>query len=613
MRRLFLLLASCWLICSSWAQSPDQSPPVCPTGAAQATCVISPEDEQKAAQAFQRGRKLRKKDPEQALEFFETAVRLDPRNLDYLSEREEFREQLIAQYLQRGDQLMRAQRSTEAAVVFRQALQIDPGNDTLRQRLIDALPAPNPEHQTWLQSDAGSSEVLLDLKPGQQSFHLATDTRGLYTAIARAFGVSVTFDESVPMRSARMDIDSASFFAAMDLAGQLTKTFWTPLSSTKILVAVDTPSKRKELERYVLRTFYLPEATSPQELNDIVNLLRTVFDIRLVTQSQASSTITVRAPAAMLDVVARFLDSMDAGRPQVMLQVDSFEITEQLMHDLGVNLPLQFNVFNIPASALTAVSSTDLQTLINQLIASGGINQANSTAISALLAQLQNQNQQNSLFSQPLATFGKGLTLFGIAISPGTAHFSLNESRVITLEHVDMRAAQGNAATFRLGTRYPILNATFAPIFNAPQIAQVIGNNSFVAAFPSFSYEDLGLTVKAKPLIHGNESVTLELEIELKTLTGQSFNGVPVIGNRSYKGVITVLNNEPAVVAGMVTKTENATLHGAPAIGRAPVLGLAFAEKNKEHDRSELIIVITPRILSAGPAGSRLIPLPQMQ
>ena len=53
-----------------------------------------------------------------------------------------------------------------------------------------------------------------------------------------------------------------------------------------------------------------------------------------------------------------------------------------------------------------------------------------------------------------------------------------------------------------MGSRYPILNASFAPVFNTPAISQVLQNGSFQAPFPSFSYEDLGLTLKAKPSVY---------------------------------------------------------------------------------------------------------------
>ena len=107
------------------------------------------------------------------------------------------------------------------------------------------------------------------------------------------------------------------------------------------------------------------------------------------------------------------------------------------------------------------------------------------------------------------------------------------------------------------------MNATFAPVFNTAAISQLLQNNSFQAAFPSFSYEDLGLTVKAKPSITSVSNVSLQLEITIRSLAGMSFNGVPVLGNREYKASITLVDGEPAVVAGIThSRNSGSDRHG---------------------------------------------------
>ena len=170
---------------------------------------------------------------------------------------------------------------------------------------------------------------------------------------------------------------------------------------------------------------------------------------------------------------------------------------------------------------MAALGGQNIQDLINQLISSGGINQANSQALSALLAQLQ--GQQSSIFSQPLATFGNGTTLMGLSLGTAGVQLSLNESWIRRFWRTcDLRVSQGNDATLRMGSRYPILNATFAPIYNSSAISQVIQNNCFQAPFPSFSYEDLGVSLKAKPTVNGDSAVGLHLEMQLRTLAGQS-------------------------------------------------------------------------------------------
>ena len=130
--------------------------------------------------------------------------------------------------------------------------------------------------------------------------------------------------------------------------------------------------------------------------------------------------------------------------------------------------------------------------------------------------------------------------------------FSLNSSDIRNLEHVTLRASQNDAAIMKIGERYPIINATFAPIYNTSAIASVIGNQSYVAPFPSFNFEDIGLILKATPTIHANADVTLKLDLEFRSLGTTNVNGIPIINNRQYTGVITVKNGESSVVTGLI-------------------------------------------------------------
>jgi Flp pilus assembly secretin CpaC len=409
--------------------------------------------------------------------------------------------------------------------------------------------------------------------------------------------VEPTLDDSVVSRRIRFDLDNANFQTAMSAASAVTKTFWSPLGERQILIASDTPENHRSFDAMAMRTFYVPDASSPQELTEMVNAFRTLFDIRFLAAQPTTDTIVVRAPGQTLDAATKFLEELNTSRPEVMLDIKTYEVSHSLTRNMGLHIPNQFNLFNIPVAALAALGGQNIQDLINQLISGGGINQANSSAISALLAQLQ--GQQNSVFSNPLATFGGGLTLMGLSLDRLSSTLSLNESAVRNLEHATLRASQGKDTTFHLGTRYPILNASFAPIFNTPAIAKVIQNNSFQAPFPSFNYEDLGLSVKAKPYIHGNSDVGLQLELQFRSLGTQTLNGVPVIANREYKGSISLRDGEAAVVAGSVSNTEIRSLSGIPGLGNVPGLNHIMANNTKEEDEDELLIVITPHIVGA--------------
>jgi hypothetical protein len=591
------ILPAFWLLLSLVAYAGDVPPAsVCPVGS---KCEVPARDSKQARESFARGLKLKASGKNgEAFSAFERAANLAPKTLEYLTAREIARQQLVLDHLQRGNSALFTGRQVEALAEFRAALHLDPTNDFALQRLHDALAewAPaQPVSRARVLAAAG--EIHVEPDAARHDFRFRGDSRTLLEQVANAYGITPVVDESVISRRVPFDIDNVDFFTAMAAAGRVTKTFWAPLSEKQIIIAADTPDNHRQYDRMALRTIYVPDATTPQQLNDVANLLRTVFEVRFVSQQPSSSTITVRAPQTALDAATRLLEGLDSARPQVMLDVKVYQINHTMTRNLGIDTPAQFQMFNIPAGALALLGGQNIQDLINQLIASGGINQANSQALSGLLAQLQNQS--SSLFSQPFATFGGGSTLTGLSIPQVSATLSLNESSVQNLEHVTLHAAQGDTATFRVGSRYPILNASFAPIFNTPALAQVIANNSFASPFPSFNYEDLGLILKAKPAVHGNSSVGLDLELQLRTLEDQSINGVPIIAERSYKGVLSVMDGEPGVIAGSVSNSEQLSLRGLPGIGQLPGLNKITGSNSKQVTEDELLVVITPHLLKA--------------
>lgn len=538
---------------------------------------------------------------DEALEQFENASHLVPRDIDFATAREMTRQELVYDHMQRGNAALQAGKEIEALAEFRTALKLDPENHFAQQRMVDALGESAPKVASAPQVVADAGEIQVEPAPVHADFHFHGDSRDLLTQIARTYGITATVDESVQSRRVGFNIQDVDFYAAMRAAEDVTNSFWTPLDQKQILIAKDSQDNHRQFDRMAARTFYVPVQT-PQELNDITNALRTLFDIRFVSPRPAGNTITVRAPQRMLDAATQLLESLDGGRPQVMLDVRLYQISHQLTRNFGLHIPNNFQLINIPVGALAALGGQNIQDLINQLIANGGINQAGSTAISALLAQLQ--GQQNSIFSQPLATFGGGKTFMGLSLDQLTATLQMNESWVKGLEHAILRAESGGESTFRVGERFPIMNASFAPVFNSPAIAKVIGNQSFTAPFPSFSYEDLGLSVKAKPQVHGMSDVALELDVEVRSLGGTSLNGVPVLNNRQFKGAISLKDGEPAVVASSLTHTEQRSLAGIPGVGDIPLLNKISASNTLEDDSDELLLVITPHIVSETKTGS---------
>ena len=559
-------------------------------------CQAPPRDLKAARQAFARGLKLeRSKNLEEAFRQFQEAARLVPQDVEYLTARELMRQRLAALHLERGNDSLLSGQQVKALAEFRMAQTLDPQNEFAQQRLRDAL-GPIAVHTAGPPQMVASEEAIaVTPLDGRHDFHYRGDSQGLITALAASYGLSVVFADNFPSRRVHFDLENADFATALHAASLVTKSFSVALEDKVLFAAPDNPENHRLYDRMGLRSFYIPGGSSAQELNDLMNSLRTLFEFRFASLNAASSTITLRGPQGTLEAATQFLAQLDSSRPEVMLDIKVFEVDHSYTRNIGLHIPNQFKLFNIPASALAVLGGQNIQNLINQLIASGGINQAGNESIAALLAQLQ--GQQNSIFSQPLATFGGGLTLMGLSLDQLRATLTMNENSVRTLEHVTLRASQEKEATFKLGSRYPILNASFAPIFNNSAIAQVIQNQSFTAAFPSFNYEDIGLTLKAKPRVHGSSDVGLELELQFRTLGGTSVNGVPIISNREYKGGILVKEGEPAVVAGMITQTDQKSLSGLPLVSHVPGLKVLSAENSKQEEDDELLILITPYVV----------------
>jgi general secretion pathway protein D len=572
--------------------------------------IVFADDANRAARDFRDGIKQQKSDPQRAFDLFQRAADLAPKNAEYATARELARQQLVYSHIQQGNQLLASGRSEDALIEFRSALQLDPTNDFALQRVGELVP-PEPLSKT-LQLVSQSREIALRPSSGQKDFHFKGDTRAFLEQLGRAFNVTVQFDESFISRRAKIDLENVGFYTALQVANQISKSFAVPIDETHLLLLANTPDNHRQFDHFSLRTFYLPETSTPQEMNDVVSLLRGVFEVRFILPQSAQRSITVRAPKPVLDAVSSLLENLDQGAPQVMLDMRAYEINSSLMQNLGLQLPTSIQLFNIPTVLASLANNPGTQDLINQLISSGAINQSTAQAIPALLAQLQAQN--NPLLTQGFLTFGGGNTLSAITFPGPTANFLYSDSRVSSLEQLQLRASQNNPATMKIGSRVPILNASYAPVFNSSAISKVLQNQSFQAPFPSFSYEDIGVNLKATPKIHlppevadpdhpiaqsisPGGSVTLNLDVQIRALTGQAFNGVPVVSNRQFTGSVNLREGEPAIIVGYLTTTDQRSLSGPLGLAQVPAINKVLADENKQKANTELLILITPHII----------------
>ena len=546
---------------------------------------VSKEDKKAAEKEFKDAQDLQRAGrPAEALMAVLKAEELVPGNVEFMTMGEVLRQQIVGEHMEAGNHLAAAGDSAGAAQRFRMALSIDPQNSYAAQRLRDVEPPDgDAEHKHVLQLLASVDQINLEPAPGRKNFHFQGDTRQLYTQIGAAFGVFMEFDSNLTSRVIRFDLDNVDFYTATDLAGKMTKSFWSPISNNTAMVASDTPETRKQYERLALRTFYVGNVSAQTDLNDLVNVMRTIFDMKFVSIQPGQNTITVRAPKEQVEAAASLLDNLMDAKPEISLEVTEYEIDTDRTRNMGLNLPTSFQVFNIP-SEIRRVLGSDAQSVIDQINKTGTIDPSkiSPTALA---------NLAGSPLLGPFLIFGKGNGLTGITAPPISAKLAMNSSIATNLEAMTLRAIDGEAATFRVGTRFPIVNSTFSNVAVSTRGQVQVGNT------PQFTYEDLGITLKATPHYHSNGDITLAMDLKVQGLGTLSINSIPDITSRSYVGTITVHDGDQSVIMGLLSEQELRSIQGFPILSTLPGLRTVLGTNSKERIHNELLNVITPHVV----------------
>ena len=571
----------------------------------------SARQQSEAEKAYLAGAKaLDREDFATAEKDFDTAVELVPRNEQYLAAREIAREHHVTALVQAADKARLLGNSGESSRDLSQAFEIDPKNPMVQQHLEEIVQDATPDPAVENQEDTISAGAPIELAPtpGRHSFHLRTNATDLLRQVLTAYGITPTIDSSVKSETVRLDADNVDFREAARMSKLLTKTFFVPLDPDRVLVAEDTRENRTKYERLVAETVYFPGLT-PAEIGEMGNVARNIFDAQQATVSPSKSTLTLRAPVAKLAVLNSTLAEMLVGRSELQLDVRLYNIAKTRSLNVGVQLPNQATIFNVPTELNSVISGN--QALVQQIISSGLASAGDYAAIAAIL--IASGAVSGSILGQPFAVFGGGETLTGLTTNGATLNLALNSSDTRILDTVTLRVLDQEESTIRAGTRYPIITSSYSnlsgsslaiPGLSSAGVSSALaglgvggtGINSTGQTIPQVQYEDLGLTLKVKPYIQKDRDVTLNFDLELVSLAGSSINNIPVLDNQQYKAITTLKQGESALVVSTITKQQSKAVTGVPGLSDLP--GFQNTTNNQtENDVSELLIVITPHIV----------------
>ncbi len=197
---------------------------------------------------------------------------------------------------------------------------------------------------------------------------MTNDARVVFETIAKLAGLSVIFDPDFTSRRITAELPNVTLEEALDVVALESKSFWKPLSNSVIFVAPDNPQKRRDVEDYEVRTFYLSNTLTPQDMTEIVTGLRQLLDLRRVTQVNAQNAIVIRDTPDRLLLASKIIRDIDKAKPEVLIHVQVVGASMDRLRDLGIlpgqSISLQFNPTckNLPgstsASAAACTSST---------------------------------------------------------------------------------------------------------------------------------------------------------------------------------------------------------------------------------------------------------------
>lgn len=478
----------------------------------------------------------------------------------------------------------------------------------------DTTPAPDQAETPLGAPPALAGPIELAFTPVKQSFHFRSDAQDLLRRVVNSYGIAPTFDSSITPQSVRLDIDNATWPQALRAAELVTNAFVVPLTEKSVLVIKDTRQNRDNFEHMFAETVFLPALTAEQ-MSDIGNLVRTLFAVKQATVQTSGESLSIRAPEQTLRAVNFMLYDLLDGSSELLLEMHLYEVDRTRNNTYGPILPQQTTIFNLESEASSIINAN--QSLINQLIASGVITAGN--VLEEIAALIAAGACGASVLCQPFATFGKGLGATGVGFSGISLSLSLNSSSVRAVDQVQMRVSDHQTATFRNGTRYPIVTSTasygnigttgstsslLASLGLSQQQLSALGlGGANLAAlqpapYPLVQYEDLGLTLKATPVIQKSGNVSLHLDLQLQALTGASLDGNPVLSSRQYTSDITVREGTSAVLMSSMSRTESTALSGLPGLSELPgFFNSVTTNTNAEMDTQELVMVITPHVV----------------
>jgi type II secretory pathway component GspD/PulD (secretin) len=327
-------------------------------------------------------------------------------------------------------------------------------------------------------------------------------------------------------------------------------------SRSNTLILTDSQDKLAEIKK-LLERIDVPMETKIFELNyaeadEMAKKLDEILTPRVgrIKSDEASGKIIVRDTSQKLAEISRVIEAFDIREQEVAIEAKIIQITLSDQHKLGVD----WQAIVAGYHGLNVVSDFDV---LNSLSKKGqlGIGTLSDDNYEVLIEALQETGLSNILSSPKITTMNN------------------KEAKIL------------------VGSTEPyVTTTTTTPASGPTQISETV------------NFIDVGVKLYVTPTIHKDGFITMKIKPEVssvtRTLTTSNNNTVPIIDTSEAETTVMIKDGITIMIGGLIKDEKVDSFKKVPILGDIPLIGLAFQNQDKLKRKSEIVIFLTPRIIS---------------
>jgi len=515
-------------------------------------------------------------DYDAALAFYEKALKSDPNNAAYKIRYNQARFEAGELHIKEGQKLKQNGDLQGAASQFQRATAIDPASPVAADELKKVLALMAQQQHAadgTPPTDGDESSKYLALPPELKPLSTApinlrmvnADSKAVFDTIGKLAGLTMIYDPDYPARRISIELNNVTLEQALEIASFESKAFVKPVTENIVMVIPDQTQKRRDYEEEVLKTFYMSNTVTPQDLTEIVTGLRQLFDLKRIVQLNSQNAITVRATPDVLELVSKVVNDIDKAKPEVVVQVEVLEARTDRLRNLGISPGQTASIAINPNNTITSSSTT-----------------TTTTTQSTTLNTLTHLNSGD----------------YQVTLPNFTANAVLTDTYTKIIQDPELRSVDGQQAKLKIGDRIPIATGSFQAGVGVGAVGTAGLVNPLVNT--QFQYQDVGVNIDITPRVHPNHEISLKTKIEVSSVTGTSTIGgisQPIISQRVVEHDIRLKDGEANILGGLIQRTDTRTLNGWPGLAKIPVIRYLFSSDQTEHQEDEVLIMLIPHIV----------------